>query len=72
MGTSRQEYWSDLLCPPPGNLPNPGTEPTSLTSPALADGFFTTTATWEAQQQMEVPPKSFLYQVGMSRTDLGL
>ena len=28
---SRQEYWSGLPCPPPGDLPNPGIEPTSLT-----------------------------------------
>ena len=33
MGFSRQEYWSGLPCPPPGDLPNPGTEPMSLTSP---------------------------------------
>ena len=39
MGLSRQEYWSGLPCPPPGDLPNPGTEPMSLASPALADGF---------------------------------
>ena len=45
---SRQEYWSGLPCPPPGNLPNPGIKPTSLMSPALASGFFTTSATWEA------------------------
>ena len=38
MGFSRQEYWSGLPCPPPGDLPNPGIEPTSLTSPALAVG----------------------------------
>ena len=37
-----------LPCPPPEALPNPGTEPTSLTSPALAGGSFTTRATWEA------------------------
>ena len=42
MGYSRQEYWSGLPFPSPGDLPNPGTEPVSLTSPALADGFFTT------------------------------
>ena len=42
MGFSRQESWSGLPCPPPGDLPHPGTEPTSLTSPALASGFFTT------------------------------
>ena len=30
MGFSRQEYWSGLPCPPPGDLPDPGTEPASL------------------------------------------
>ena len=48
MGFSRQEYWSGLPCPPPGDLPNPGIEPESLKSPALAGGFFTTGATWGA------------------------
>ena len=47
VGFSRQEYWSGLLCPPPGDLPDPGIEPASLTSPALARGFFTTSTTWE-------------------------
>ena len=42
MGFSRQEYWSGLPCPPPEDLPNPGIEPTSLMSPALAGRFFTT------------------------------
>ena len=41
MGFSRQEYWSGLPCPPPGDLPDPGIKPTSLYSPALAGGFFT-------------------------------
>ena len=36
MGFPRQKYWSGLPCPPPGDLPNAGVEPTSLTSPALA------------------------------------
>ena len=36
MGFSRQEYWSGLPRPSPGDLPNPGIEPESLTSPALA------------------------------------
>ena len=45
MGFSRQEYWSGVSCPPLGNLPDPGIE---LMSPALAGGFFTTSATWEA------------------------
>ena len=48
MGLSRQEYWSGLPCPPPGGLPHPGIKPASLTSPALAGRFFTTSATWEA------------------------
>ena len=42
MGFSRQEYWSGLPCPPPGDLPDPGIKPASLRSPALAGGFFTT------------------------------
>ena len=49
MGFSRQEYWSGLPCPPSGDPPNPGIEPTSLTFAALAVGFFTTSATWETQ-----------------------
>ena len=48
MGFSRREYWSGLPCPPPGDLPDPGIKPMSL-STALAGGFFTTSATWEAQ-----------------------
>ena len=47
MGFSRQEYWSGLPCPPPGDLPDPGID-LSLMSVALAGGFFTTSATWEA------------------------
>ena len=35
IGFSRQEYWSRLPCPPPGDLPNPGIKPTSPASPAL-------------------------------------
>ena len=48
MGFSRQEYWSGLPCPPPEDLPDPGTEPMSLMSPALAGEFLATSATWEA------------------------
>ena len=44
MGFSRQEYWSTLPCPPPGDLLDSGMEPESLMSPALAARFFT----WEA------------------------
>ena len=42
MGFSRQEYWRGLPFPSPGGLPNPGTEPETPVSPALAGGFFTT------------------------------
>ena len=45
MGFSRQEYWSGLPFPPPGDLPDPGIKPAS---PALAGGFFTPRATWES------------------------
>ena len=48
MGFSRKEYWSELSCPYPRDLPNPVMEPMSLASPALAGRFFTTSATWEA------------------------
>ena len=48
IGFSRQEYWSGLPCTPPGDLPDPVIKPESLTFPALADRFFTTSATWEA------------------------
>ena len=44
---SRQEYWSGLPFPPPGDLPDPGTELESLMSSALADRVFTTSVTWE-------------------------
>ena len=48
IGFSRQEYWSELAFPSPGDLPNPGIELVSPMSPALAGMFFTTSVTWEA------------------------
>ena len=48
VGFSRQECWSGLPCPPPGDLPNPGIEPMSLRPPVLTGRFFTTAASWEA------------------------
>ena len=50
IGFSRQEYWSGLPCPLPGDLfPTQGSnsQPASLTSLALAGGFFITSAAWE-------------------------
>ena len=48
MGFSRQEYWSGLLCPNPGDLPYPGTKSTFLMYPALPGRFFAMSATEEA------------------------
>ena len=45
MGFSRQEYWSGLPFPSPGDLPDPGIKPTALMSVSLAGGVFTTSAT---------------------------
>ena len=42
MGFPRQEYWAELPCPSPGDLPDPGIEQASLESPASAGWFFTT------------------------------
>ena len=58
MGFSREEYWSELPCPPPGDFPDPGTKPTSLKPPALAGGFFITSATWETPYLIGVGLKS--------------
>ena len=68
MGFSRQEYWSGLPFPPPGDLPNPGMETESPVSPALAGGFFYDQATWEApierkEERLEV---NDVYQLNLS------
>ena len=55
MGFSRQEYWSGLPCPSPGDPPDPGTEAASLMSPTLAGGFVTTNATWEGLHTAIIP-----------------
>ena len=54
LGFSRHEYLSGLPCPPPGDLPDPGIEPASLTSSVLAGELFTTGATWETQKHTTV------------------
>ena len=48
MGFSWQEYWSGVPCPPPGDLPDPGIEPSALKSRVMAGRLFTTSPTWEA------------------------
>ena len=57
MGFSRQEYWSGLPCPSSGDRRDPGIEPTSPMSPALAGGFLTTSASWETLYYIYVCPK---------------
>ena len=61
MGFSRQEYWSGLSFPPPGDLPNPEIKPVSLNvSLALAGRLFTTSTTWEAKSKIRLV-YSFIY-----------
>ena len=71
MGFSRWEYWSGLLCSLPGELPNPGIEPASLTSPAWAGRVFTTGTTWEALSQpyMAVEPSMVGFPAGQGFTE---
>ena len=57
MGFSRQEHWNGLPCSPPGDLPNPGIEPSSLASPVLAGGFFTIEPPRKPLLSMVFPPK---------------
>ena len=58
MGLFRQEYWRGLPCPPPGYVPNPGLQSTSL---ALAGGFLTSSATWKTQIKT-VDPNSWVFE----------
>ena len=54
MRFSRQEYWSGLPFPPPGELPNPGIEATSTVSPVLAGEFFTTKSPRKSEFMVKV------------------
>ena len=54
MGFPRQEYWSGLPFPSPGDLSDSGVKPASLKSPALADRFFTTSANWDAHTPIKI------------------
>ena len=48
-----------LECPSPGDLPDPGMEPSPLMSPALAGGFFTTSATWKPCLRASLSKQSY-------------
>ena len=56
LGLSRQQYWSGLPCTPPGDLPDPGIKPVSLSSPVLAGKFCTISATREALYSVTLFP----------------
>jgi len=53
MGFSRQDYWSGLPFPTPGDLPDSGSELTSPAAPALASKFFTTVPPQKPNQEKE-------------------
>ena len=58
MSFPRQEYWSGLPFTSPGDLPDPGIKPESLTSPALAGGFFTTEPPGKPSETLGMPISS--------------
>ena len=60
MGFSRQEYWSGLPFPYPGDLPYPGIEPMSLASPAVTGRFFTASAKPLGLSQLAGLPRSVI------------
>ena len=61
MDFSRHEYWSGMPFPTPGDLPNPGTEPLSITSPSLAGGFFTASRHLGSHQGTLSVTKKYIY-----------
>ena len=63
MRFSRQEYWSGLPCPSPGDLPDPGMELKSLMSPTLAGRFFNTSTTSPRQMSTTSDPQFDCYSV---------
>ena len=63
MGFSRQEYWSGLPFPPPGDPPDPGIKPGFLMSSALAGWFFITSDTWEVCLMCIINNLFFLYEI---------
>ena len=67
MGFSRQEYWSGLPFPPPGDLSHPEIEPVS---PPLAGRFFTTRAIWEVPTCLWTSSQSPFPPLGTHPTDL--
>ena len=69
MEFSRQGYWSGLPFPTPEDLPDPGIEPTSLVSPPLAGGFFTTEEIQRNYQRKSIKC-NFFFEYYLSRFTL--
>ena len=61
IGLSRQNYWNGLPFPSPGDLPDPGIEPATLISPALAVGFLTTSSIFYIKQRKKLQAQAVLY-----------
>ena len=57
MEFSRQEHWSGLPFPPPGDLPDPGIEPVFPVSPAVTGGFFTTEPSGKPSEMVLISKK---------------
>ena len=69
MGFSRREYWSGLPCPLAGDLPDPGIEPASLTSPSMAGGLLTTSTTCGGRQGFH---QLYLHGASQGHTEKGI
>ena len=72
MGSSRQEYWSELLCPSPGDLPDPGIEPISPGAPALQAGSLPTEPPGSPLSESTSPifPRAFAHGVSRCHTSV--
>ena len=64
MGFSRQEHWSGCPCLSAGDLLDPGIEPSTLMSPGLAGGFFTTSANSREMELGTCYLMGIMYQIG--------
>ena len=62
-GFSSEKHWSGFSCPPSEDLHDPEIETTSLTSPAVAGEFFTTSAIWEALQNTVVAKEYKVFKI---------
>ena len=67
MGFPRQEFWSELSLPIPGDLPDLGIEPISLLSPALAGRFFTTVTPEKPLFTLDGPQLLISFQIALLR-----